>query len=168
MGRVRRVEVENGTHYAFIGVGTNLGDREKNVEEALSKIKEQGIVILQRSSIIETEPYGLKKQPKFLNCVIEIETKLSPHDLLKTLLAIEQTMGRVRKIHWGPRIIDLDILFYNSEITSEKNLKIPHPDIQNRLFVLKPLSEIAPNFVHPVLKKSIKEIFRNFREKETL
>ena len=149
---------KNSNHKVFIGIGTNLGDRSKNIEEALKNLESDGLKIVKKSPIYETEPYGLTKQPKFLNCVVEANTTLAPQELLKALIEIEKKMGRVRKIHWGPRIIDLDILFYDDLVIDEENLKIPHPDIKNRFFVLKPLLDIAPDFIHPVLKRTIKEL----------
>ncbi|MFN3699409.1 MAG: 2-amino-4-hydroxy-6-hydroxymethyldihydropteridine diphosphokinase [Dictyoglomus sp.] len=146
-------------HKVFIGLGSNLGDKRRNINTALEKLREKGISILKISSIIETEPYGYKEQDKFLNAVCLVETDFSPHQLLKVLLDIEREMGRVRTIKWGPRIIDLDIIFYDDLIIQEENLVIPHPDAHNRIFVMGPLLEIAPDFVHPVLKKTIKEIY---------
>jgi len=146
---------------AFIALGSNLGDREKNIKEALKRMKDSGIEILKVSSIIETEPYGYKDQDKFLNAVCLIETSLDPRFLLNLLLNIENEMGRVRNVRWGPRNIDLDIIFYEDLIINEEDLKIPHPDAHNRFFVMKPMSEIAPDFVHPVLKKKVKDILND-------
>ncbi len=153
-------------HKVFIGIGTNLGDRPKNIKEALKNLESKSLKILKKSPVYETKPYGVEKQPDFLNCVVEVETSLSPENLLKALLDIEKEMGRVREIHWGPRIIDLDILFYDDFIIDEENLKIPHPDIQNRYFVLKPLSDIAPQLLHPLLKKSIKELLEALERRD--
>lgn len=146
-------------HKVFIALGSNLGDKNKNIDEALKRLKDNGIKILKLSSIIETEPYGYKDQDKFLNAVCLIETELAPHELLNMLLQIEREMGRVRTIKWGPRVIDLDIIFYDDLIINDENLIIPHPDAHNRIFVMGPLSEIAPDFVHPVLNKTVKEIY---------
>ncbi|PMQ01745.1 MAG: 2-amino-4-hydroxy-6-hydroxymethyldihydropteridine diphosphokinase [Dictyoglomus sp. NZ13-RE01] len=146
---------------AFIALGSNLGDREKNIKIALEKIQNAGVKILKISRIIETEPYGYLDQGKFLNAVCMVETNLSPRELLELLLGIEKEMGRVRKIKWGPRNIDLDIIFYEDYIINEEDLIIPHPDAHNRAFVIDPLCEIAPDFVHPVIKKKIREIKEN-------
>ncbi len=146
-------------HKAFIGLGSNLGDKRKNIAIALKRLKDRGIKIIKISSLIETEPYGYKEQDKFLNAVCLVETNYSPHKLLKILLNIEEEMGRVRDIKWGPRIIDLDIIFYDNLILKDESLVIPHYDAHNRIFVMGPLSEIAPDFVHPVLKKTVKEIY---------
>lgn len=146
-------------HKVFITIGSNLGDRMKNIEVALKKMEDYGLRIIKKSSIIETEPYGFKEQGKFLNGVILIETDLDPFDLLNLLLNIEKEMGRERKIRWGPRNIDLDIIFYDDLVINTDNLKIPHPDAHNRTFVMGPLSEIDPDFVHPVLNKKVKDIY---------
>ncbi|MGC8721865.1 MAG: 2-amino-4-hydroxy-6-hydroxymethyldihydropteridine diphosphokinase [Caldisericaceae bacterium] len=154
-------------HKAFLGVGSNIGDRKRNIEEAFQRIEAAGIKIIKKSEIVETEPYGLKAQPNFLNCAVEVETNFNPGELLATLLSIELEMGRVRKIHWGPRIIDLDILFFDDSIVATSNLKIPHPDLQNRLFVLEPLSQIAPYYKHPVINKTVKEMLDELKGKNS-
>lgn len=142
----------------YISVGSNLGDREANCRIALKKLNSEGIIIKKASSMHETEPWGFKDQPKFINMVIEVETELRPEELLMTLKGIEKKMGRKETIKWGPRIIDLDILFYNDKIINQDELKIPHPYLHERDFVLVPLSEIAPDKVHPVLKKTVREL----------
>jgi len=148
-------------HKVFVGIGTNLGDRHKNIEDTFKNLQFYNLKIIKTSPVYETEPYGLREQPNFLNCVVEIETEEPPEELLKKFLKIEKEMGRERKIPWGPRIIDLDILFYENLIINEENLKIPHPDIENRFFVLKPLSDIAPRLVHPIFKKTIKQMLKD-------
>ena len=148
-------------HKVFVGIGTNLGNRHKNIEDAFKNLQFYNLKIIKKSPVYETEPYGLKEQPNFLNCVVEIEVEVSPEELLKKFLKIEKEMGRERKIPWGPRIIDLDILFYGNLVINEVNLKIPHPDIKNRFFVLKPLSDIAPRLVHPIFKKTIKQMLKD-------
>ncbi|MGB9811773.1 MAG: 2-amino-4-hydroxy-6-hydroxymethyldihydropteridine diphosphokinase [Dictyoglomus turgidum] len=152
-------------HKVFIAIGSNIGDRRKNIETALKKMEELGLRIIKKSSIIETEPYGYKDQDKFLNGVVLVETGFDPFELLELLLNIEKEMGRERKIKWGPRNIDLDIIFYDDLVIDTENLKIPHPDAHNRTFVMGPLSEIAPDFVHPVLKKTVEEIYKELIEK---
>ena len=147
-------------HNVFIAIGTNLGDKEENIRQSIKKMEQNNIHIIKKSNVYKTMPYGYKNQPVFLNCAVQAETMLSPEELLYTLLSIEKQMGRKRKIHWGPRIIDLDIIFYDNLIINSSNLKIPHPDMQNREFVLKPLCDIAPNFVHPVLHKTMKELLK--------
>ena len=142
----------------FIGIGSNIWNKEENIRKAIGSIKEK-CKILRISSLYETEPIGYKKQNWFLNCAIEIETEFEPLELLNFLQSIEKKMGRVKTIKNGPRIIDLDILFYDNKVINEKGLAVPHPRLHERLFVLEPLKEIAPEFVHPVLNKSIKEIY---------
>lgn len=144
----------------YIGIGSNLGNREDNCLKALRLMEESGIKILKRSSLYETEPWGIKDQPMFINMVIQAETEKSPVELLRILKSIEDSMGRLKDIKWGPRIIDLDILFYNNLILDTPELKIPHPYLHQRAFVLMPLSEIAPELEHPLLKKKIRELLQ--------
>ncbi|MCI5839986.1 MAG: 2-amino-4-hydroxy-6-hydroxymethyldihydropteridine diphosphokinase [Peptoniphilaceae bacterium] len=144
---------------AFLSLGTNMGDKEKNLNDAISFLKEnENIDILKKSSYIETKPWGKVDQENFLNNVVEIETIYSPEELLKTINTIEKIMGRKRIEKWGPRIIDIDILFFGNEVIYTEDLKIPHPYIEDRNFVLDSLNEIAPFFVHPVLKKQIRKL----------
>ncbi len=147
----------------FIGLGTNLGDRQENLARALEYIKKI-IEIENLSSIYETQPVGYEDQGWFLNMVIKGSTNLSARQLLAKLQAIEAKMGRARIINKGPRIIDLDILFYSNEIIVSDDLRVPHPEIQNRHFVLRPLNEIAPDFIHPKLHKDISNLFNNLRQ----
>lgn len=143
----------------FIAFGSNIGDRYETVKRAFELIEENGMKIIKKSNIYETEPYGYKDQPPFINGVILVETELTCREVLERLLQIEKQLGRERIIRWGPRTIDLDIIFYNGEIYNEEDLKVPHPDMQNREFVLKPLCDIEPDFVHPILNKSVKEMY---------
>ncbi len=143
---------------AYIGIGSNLGNRKENCEKAVNLLSQKGIKVLKRSSFYETEPWGVKEQPKFINAALEVETDLEPEELLKTIKGIESDLGRGSVIRWGPRLIDLDILLYNDLVVKTNNLEIPHPGVKNREFVLKPLSEIAPDKIHPVLKKSIESL----------
>ncbi|MGD0885037.1 MAG: 2-amino-4-hydroxy-6-hydroxymethyldihydropteridine diphosphokinase [Thermodesulfovibrionales bacterium] len=148
---------------AYIGIGSNLGNREKNILRAVAVLSEAGIVIKERSSLHETEPWGIKDQPKFLNMVLEGETDKEPAQLLEMLKKIERAIGREDTYRWGPRIIDLDILFYDDLVINEPSLQIPHPHLHERAFVLKPLSEIAPEKIHPVFKKSVRELLSELR-----
>lgn len=147
---------------SYIGIGSNLGDRGKNIDMALEHLKKnKGIVLKKVSTLYETFPVGgPPHQGKFLNGAIEIRTTLSPHGLLKSLQDIEKSLCRVKGEHWGPRTIDLDILFYGDLVINEEGLAIPHPLMHTRDFVLKSLCDIAPELVHPVLKKSMRKLAR--------
>jgi 2-amino-4-hydroxy-6-hydroxymethyldihydropteridine diphosphokinase len=145
---------------AYIGIGSNLGNRGENCTKALALLKRKGIKIVKCSSMAETEAWGVKEQPNFVNMAIEVTTDLVPGELLRKLKEIEAEMGRAETTRWGPRIIDLDILFYNDMVIKTPELEIPHPDVQERIFVLQPLSEIAPDKTHPVLKKSVMKMLR--------
>ncbi len=144
----------------YIGIGSNLGNREKNCLYAIELLEKRGILVKKRSSLHETEPWGVKDQPSFLNIAIEIETELEPKELLALLKDIETEVGREKTYHWGPRIIDLDILLFNSLILNTDDLKIPHPYMHKRDFVLRPLHEIAPGVKHPLLKMSVRELLQ--------
>ncbi|MGB9716249.1 MAG: 2-amino-4-hydroxy-6-hydroxymethyldihydropteridine diphosphokinase [Thermodesulfovibrionales bacterium] len=139
---------------AYIGIGSNLGNRQENCIHAIDLLEKNGITVKKRSSMYETKPWGMKDQPDFINMALEIETDLDPKELLKILKNIEKEIGRKESFKWGPRVIDLDILLFNDLILSEDDLKIPHPLMHERNFVLKPLCEIAPDKIHPVLKKN--------------
>jgi len=153
-------------HRAFIGIGSNLGDRKANYLEAVERIQKlPGTRIVKQSSLYESEPHG-DATTWFVNAVIEIETEAGPEELLKRLKAIETTMGRkrVRGKRWGSRVIDLDILFYNNAIIDKRTLKIPHPEVPNRKFVLAPLSELAPQFIHPKLSATVTELLTGVKD----
>ena len=141
----------------FLGIGTNLGDRETNLKIAVGRIEENIGHVIKSSSVFETEPWGFKTDNQFLNMVVKVETKLTPSEVLDSILMIETLLGRTRGVkQYSSRVIDIDILLYEDLILNEKNLKIPHPLMHERKFVLVPLCEIAPNLIHPVLKKSIR------------
>lgn len=145
---------------AYLGLGSNVGDREEYIEQAITILKETpGIKVIRRASNYETDPEGNRAQPQFINSAVEIRTSLDPDKLLAAVQAIEDTLGRERGIEWGPRTIDIDILMYKDVVMSEDDLSIPHPLLQERLFVLEPLNEIAPRAVHPVLERTIRELF---------
>ncbi len=143
----------------YLGLGTNLGDREKNLQSALEKINWNVGAVMVTSSVYETDPWGFTSENKFLNMVAEVKTDLKPSGLLGRILMIETLMGRTREgKEYKSRIIDIDILFYNNRILTKKALTVPHPGLQDRRFVLEPLCEIAPDFIHPVYKKNIKDL----------
>jgi len=148
---------------AYIGIGSNLGDRKENCFRAVQLLKENNISVLKESSLYETEPWGVKDQPKFINMVVMLETTKTPMELLNTLKSIESKMGRRPSKRWGPREIDLDILLYGDMIVDEEELKIPHPLLEKREFVLIPLSEIAPDLIHPISGKTISELLKGLR-----
>ena len=142
----------------YLSLGSNEGNRELWLQAATDYIADRCGTILDRSSIYQTAAWGITTQPDFLNMVIYIETTQSPTQLLDTILNIEITMGRHRTIKWGPRIIDIDILFFNNDIIDTPGLIIPHPFLQDRRFTLLPLAEIAPGYLHPKLNKTMAEL----------
>ncbi|MFN3479713.1 MAG: 2-amino-4-hydroxy-6-hydroxymethyldihydropteridine diphosphokinase [Thermodesulfovibrionales bacterium] len=147
----------------YLSIGSNLGRREDNCLKALKAIEEKGMTIKKRSLLYETEPWGVREQPYFINMAVEVETNLPPDKLLHVVKEIEKEMGRTETYKWGPRIIDIDILLYDDLIHETSDLKIPHPFMHERDFVLRPLSEIAPDKVHPVLNKTISELLQNLQ-----
>jgi len=150
---------------AFVGIGSNIGDRMGNCLKAISMINDvDGCSVIKRSSFYRTEPIGYKDQNWFVNCIILVETKFSPYELLMQLQEIEKSMGREKGIKWGPRLIDLDIIMYDNLIMDNGKLTIPHPLMHKRRFVLIPMNEIAPSVIHPVLNKTIKEILNSLSE----
>jgi 2-amino-4-hydroxy-6-hydroxymethyldihydropteridine diphosphokinase len=144
---------------AYLSLGSNLGDRERNLGRAIGLMEQHGIHVKKRSSLYETEPWGEHNQPRFLNMAVEIETRLTPKALFRVLKSVETEAGREKSFKWGPRVIDLDILLYNHIILNEVVLKIPHPLMHEREFVLRPLHEIAPDVMHPQLNMTIHELF---------
>ena len=147
-------------HITYLALGTNLGDRPANLRAAIQALP-PSIVQRQSSSIYETPPWGVENQPAFLNMAVRCETTLEPEALLKRIKQLEIQLGRQQSYPWGPRLIDLDILFYDDLILNTTQLTIPHPRLHERAFVLVPLTEISPDFIHPVLKKSIRELRAN-------
>ncbi len=146
---------------AYIGIGSNLGRRRENCKRAVALLSENGIRVRRLSSMIETEPWGLREQPKFINMAVEIETEATPRELLRLLKNIEAAIGRQPSVRMGPRLIDLDILMYDDLCVRTPDLEIPHPGIKHRDFVLRPLAEIAPDTIHPVYKKTIRHLLDN-------
>jgi len=147
----------------YIGIGTNLGDRHKNCHRAMELLKQNGLFVAKQSSMHNTEPWGVTEQPEFVNMAVEIETELAPTELLALLKKIEKDMGRQEEVRWGPRIIDLDILLYDAITLNTDYLTIPHPLMHKREFVLRPLSEIAKELMHPVLKIKIKDLLETVK-----
>ena len=154
-------------HRAFIGIGTNLGDRAANYREAVARIHQiPESVVVRQSSVYETEPVGRDLQGAFLNGVVELATELTAETLVKLLLTMERSMGRTpikgrrprARPNYRPRIIDLDLLFFNNETIDTRKLKVPHPRLHERRFVLAPMAELAPTLIHPKLNSSISEL----------
>ena len=148
---------------AFLGIGSNLGNRTLNLEESLSTLKLFGVKILKSSCAYETEPVGFTKQGKFLNAVVKIQTLFAPHELLAICKQVEIILKRKKTYKGGPRIIDVDILLYGNKVVKSKSLTIPHKEILKRRFVLAPFAEIAPNKRHPVVKKSVKMLLSELK-----
>jgi 2-amino-4-hydroxy-6-hydroxymethyldihydropteridine diphosphokinase len=144
-------------HLVYLSLGSNIGDREAHLREAIRRLESTG-KLRSLSSIYETEPVEFTDQPQFLNCAVALETSSTPEQLMLQLLTIEKAMGRQRIQKKGPRTIDLDILFFGDEIVDTPGLTIPHPAMQHRRFVLEPLAEIAPDAMHPGLRKTVREL----------
>lgn len=147
-------------HDAYIGLGSNMGRRKKNVAAALNALETtREIEVIQVSGLYETDPVGgPEDQPSFINAVAHLKTTLSPERLLAVCINIEESLGRKREIRWGPRTIDLDLLIYDEEIRATPELILPHPLMHERRFVMEPLVEISPNLVHPMLGQTAAEI----------
>ena len=145
---------------AYLLIGGNMGNREMYLFAAREKIQDLCGEIVSKSSIYQTAAWGLEDQDAFLNQVVVLSTAFNPVELLQTILLIEESIGRKREVKYGPRIIDIDILFYNDVIIQTDDLTIPHPQMQNRRFVLEPLNEVGPNLVHPVFQKTVSELLK--------
>lgn len=159
------VKIERGWKKAYLSIGSNMGDKKGYLKDAIEKLQHHPKIRKVRvSDFLETKPYGGVEQEDFINAAIEMETLYTPRELLHLLQQIETEAGRVRTIHWGPRTLDLDILFYEDVISDKKELMIPHPDMQNREFVLKPLAELCPYYMHPLFHKSVKQMLEELPE----
>lgn len=161
------VKVRRSWHRAYIAMGSNLGEKETYLLSGIQALKVHPQIVLKKvSDMIVTKPYGGVEQEDFLNGALEIETLLGPEELLEALHEIENAAGRMRVVHWGPRTLDLDILFYDKLCYESENLVIPHPDLENRTFVLKPMVSIAPWLRHPVGGKTMTRLLRELEDQE--
>ncbi|HEX3384101.1 MAG TPA: 2-amino-4-hydroxy-6-hydroxymethyldihydropteridine diphosphokinase [Mucilaginibacter sp.] len=147
----------------FLLLGSNLGDRQAYLQQAIAHIEQEIAPVVARSSVYETQSWGKTDEPDYLNQVIQLQTNIPAKGILYKILNIEKAMGREREVKWGSRIIDIDILFYGSEVINEDQLIVPHPELHNRMFTLAPLAEIAPELSHPVLKKNIARLKRELK-----
>jgi GTP cyclohydrolase-4 len=146
----------------YLGIGSNMGDRKENIEKAIDYLS-QKIRVTEKSSVYDTEPVGIREQPRFLNMVCQVKTMLKAADLLVLAKAIERKLGRMPGKRNSPRPLDIDILFYGDEVINTPELRIPHPRLTHRAFVLVPLAEIAPTLVHPVNRKSAREMLKDLK-----
>lgn len=162
------VTISRGWHRAYLSIGSNLGDKEGYLDFAIDRLNAlPDTKVTAVSDYLVTKPYGDVEQDDFLNGALEIETLKMPEELLEEAMRIEQEAHRERTIHWGPRTLDIDILFYDNQVVYTENLKIPHTEIPKREFVLEPLAAIAPDYVHPILRKSVSQMLKELRsEKE--
>lgn len=155
------VKIHRGRHTAIISVGSNMGDSKDTIEKAKETLLSSDDIFMKKEAkLISTKPYGLTNQPDFVNGMWVLETFLSPENLLKRLNEVEAQYGRERLVHWGPRTIDMDIIYYDDEIINKEKLTIPHKDMANREFVLKPLMEVAPYKLHPITHLSAEEMLK--------
>ncbi len=147
---------------AFLGLGSNIHPKKKFLFSAINLLSAHKYIKVNKiSNFYLTKPYGYENQNSFINCVLKIETELTPFKLIEEIKLIEKIVGRKKRFRWGPREIDIDILFYNDFILNSEKLTIPHPDLHNRAFVLIPFMDIEPNFTHPILKKTISELLQD-------
>ena len=161
------MEITRGWHTAYVAFGSNLGDKKKFLDDGIQGLRTTPSCEVEAvSEYLVTEPYGGVEQDEFLNGVLKLRTLLTPEELLDRLHELEAAANRERIIHWGPRTLDLDILFYDNEIIDTPDLHIPHIDMENRDFVLKPMDEIAPYYRHPVLNKTVHQLLNELLAKD--
>ncbi|MEG0642220.1 MAG: 2-amino-4-hydroxy-6-hydroxymethyldihydropteridine diphosphokinase, partial [Clostridium sp.] len=159
------VEITRAKHKAFIAVGANVGDKKRNIQDAFGIISKSGHTKIKNTSkFYETKPVGYTEQDDFINCAIEVETLLTPLELVRFLLGVEKDLKREHIIKWGPRTIDLDVILYDDIISNNPEVIIPHPRMHERMFVLQPLNDIAAYELHPILKKRIFEIEKEVKD----
>ncbi len=159
------VRIRRGWHTAYVALGSNLGDREAFLKMGIDGVNAHPFCRVEETApVYTTTPYGGVKQGEFLNTVMKVRTLLEPEPLLDLLQSLEQKAGRERKVHWGPRTLDLDLLFYDDRILTAPRLIVPHPDMENRDFVLKPLCDIAPGLVHPVSRRTVIALLRDLEK----
>ena len=159
------VRIRRGWHTAYVALGSNLGDREAFLKMGIDGVNAHPFCRVEETApVYTTTPYGGVKQGEFLNTVMKVRTLLEPEPLLDLLQSLEQKAGRERKVHWGPRTLDLDLLFYEDRILTSPRLIVPHPDMENRDFVLKPLCDIAPGLVHPVNRRTVIALLRDLEK----
>lgn len=160
------VEITRGWHTVYIAFGSNMGDKKKYLDDAISGLKEMKEIVVEKvSDYLVTEPYGVVDQDEFLNGVLKVRTYLPVDELLDRLHDLEKAADRKRIIHWGPRTLDLDILFYDNEIIDTEDLHVPHIDMENRDFVLKPMVEIAPYYRHPILNQTMEQLLEKLEKR---
>lgn len=161
------IMIERKWHICYIAIGSNLGDKEENLKKAIELLnKDERTEVTKVSDFIVTEPYGGVPQDDFVNGALEMKTLRSPREVLQLIGEIEEKLKRVRKIHWGPRTIDLDIIFYDDDVILESDLIIPHKEMTKRDFVLKPLCQIAPAKIHPLMGETVAKIYSNLPKQE--
>ena len=153
--------------FYYLGLGSNIGDLEKNLVSALNNIsKIEGCEIIKVSSFMRTKAWGYENQDDFLNLVVKVQSSIKPEIFLEILQEIEVTMGKKKLFKWGPRIIDIDIIFCDDLVINSEKLIVPHHYLHKRDFVLKPMVEIEPDFLHPLMKQSIKELYNDYLQEE--
>lgn len=158
--------MRNNPHVIFLGLGSNVGDKKRNINLAIKLLQEK-IKDVNIAPMYESKPVGYKNQANFLNTALKGTTSLSPLELLNFIKEIEEKVGRIKRFRWGPREIDIDILFYGNLVYKDDKVEIPHPRLWERDFVLKPLTDLDPDFTHPGFKKTIEELYKNFSTRHT-